>query len=63
MTIVYFYEQIIRWEGEDKKHITISTTRPRIFKPHGECLGKLELSELHYTEKVQARNEYSEDKK
>ena len=58
MVTLYAYRQIL--DG-NKSFITFSQTHPKLCtlsKPV-ECLGKIELKELHYTERLTESNDES----
>lgn len=52
MTILYAYRQTIECGGRPTHHISFSETHPTVctLSRPLECLGKIELKELHYTE-------------
>ena len=53
MTTLYAYRQIIEFQGKQLSNITFSETHPMrcTLSEPVECLGKIELKELHYTER------------
>ena len=52
MTTLYAYRQIIEFQGKQLSHITMSETHPKLctLTEPVECIGKIELKKLHYTE-------------
>ena len=59
MTILYVYRQTIEFGGRPTHHVSFSETHPAactLSRPV-ECLGKIELRELNYTERLTAPTE------
>lgn len=57
--ILYAYRQIIEFQGEQLSNIILSETHPRLctLSEPVECIGKIELKELHFSESKKEQSE------